>query len=209
MYPSRSPCFTSSNLPAIPSPTTCCRPRGLVWFPPRAYRVVRRPHPSRNHGVTWTSPFPSRLATTTGRIEFVNLRTGRSPPVASHPSSRRRSYLRLQSSNPTPTGTSTPLIQRARRRTRTAFLGRLFWRFLDGLERPSYKERRLLHPETEEPNAIAAVALRQADTNHPHAVTADFVELPRNIPIKVARTHPWWLNASIHRRICRIPHPIA
>src|SRR3990172_712879 len=93
-------------------------PPGLVWFSPRAYRVVRRPHPSRNHGVTWASPFPSRLATTTGRIEFVSLRTGRSPPVASHLSSRRRSYLRLQSSNPTPTGTSTPLIQRARRRTR-------------------------------------------------------------------------------------------
>src|SRR3990172_8106679 len=36
-------------------------------------------------------------------------------------------------------------------RCRTAFPGRLFWWFLEGLERPSYKERRLLHPETEEP----------------------------------------------------------
>jgi hypothetical protein len=36
-------------------------------------------------------------------------------------------------------------------RCRTAFPGRLFRRFLDGPERPSYKERRLLHPETEEP----------------------------------------------------------
>ena len=31
-----------------------------------------------------------------GRIEFVILRTGRSPPVASHPASRRRGYSRLQ-----------------------------------------------------------------------------------------------------------------
>ena len=30
------------------------------------------------------------------RIEFVILQTGRSPPVAPHPASRRRSYLRLQ-----------------------------------------------------------------------------------------------------------------
>jgi len=30
------------------------------------------------------------------RIEFVTLRTGRSPSVASHPASRRRSYSRLQ-----------------------------------------------------------------------------------------------------------------
>jgi len=31
-----------------------------------------------------------------GRIEFVILRTGRSPPVASHPASRRRSYVQFQ-----------------------------------------------------------------------------------------------------------------
>ena len=33
---------------------------------------------------------------TSGRIKFVLLRTGLSPPVAPHPASRRRSYLRLQ-----------------------------------------------------------------------------------------------------------------
>ena len=33
---------------------------------------------------------------THGRNGFVNLRTGRSPPIASHPASRRRSYRRLQ-----------------------------------------------------------------------------------------------------------------
>ena len=35
-------------------------------------------------GVSWASPFSGRLATTTGRNEFVILRTGYSPPVASH-----------------------------------------------------------------------------------------------------------------------------
>ena len=34
--------------------------------------------------------------TTPGRIEFVILWTGRSPPVALHPASRRRSYVQLQ-----------------------------------------------------------------------------------------------------------------
>src|SRR3990172_4258067 len=46
-------------------------------------------------------------------------------------------------------------------RCRTAFLGRLFWRFLDGLERPSYKERRLLHPETEEPVLLMRLQPRE------------------------------------------------
>ena len=51
---------------------------------------------------SWASPFMGRLATATGRIEFAVadqsqplLRTGRSPPVAPHPASRRRSYHRL------------------------------------------------------------------------------------------------------------------
>ena len=46
--------FHASNLPVIPSPTTCCRPRSLVWFLSEAYRAARslnRPHSSRNPGV--------------------------------------------------------------------------------------------------------------------------------------------------------------
>ena len=39
----------------------------------------------------------SRLAAASRRIEFVILRTNSSPPVAFHPASRRRSYLRLRS----------------------------------------------------------------------------------------------------------------
>ena len=39
---------------------------------------------------------PASSPVTPGRIEFVILRTGRSPPVAFHPASRRRSYVWLQ-----------------------------------------------------------------------------------------------------------------
>lgn len=41
-------------------------------------------------------PWTSRLAATPRRIGFVLLRTASSPPVAPHPASRRRSYLRLR-----------------------------------------------------------------------------------------------------------------
>src|SRR5215831_6132983 len=44
-----------------------------------------------------TSPCMSRLVAAPRRIEFVLLRTNSSPPVALHPASRRRSYLRLRS----------------------------------------------------------------------------------------------------------------
>src|ERR1700741_5601143 len=42
------------------------------------------------------SPYPCRLATNTGRIEFVILRTGSSLPVAPHLASRRRNNSSLQ-----------------------------------------------------------------------------------------------------------------
>ena len=44
-----------------------------------------------------TSPWNRRLVAALRRIEFVILRTDSSPPVALHPASRRRSYLRLRS----------------------------------------------------------------------------------------------------------------
>ena len=43
-----------------------------------------------------TSPLTSRLVVRPGRNGFVNLRTSRSPPVALHLASRRRSYFQLQ-----------------------------------------------------------------------------------------------------------------
>jgi hypothetical protein len=79
------------SLPAIPSPPTC----GCSALPghvtPR--QVEPRLLPSGNSGLHhWLagSPHPA------GRIEFVILRTGRSPPAALHPVSRRRSCSRLQ-----------------------------------------------------------------------------------------------------------------
>jgi len=44
-----------------------------------------------------TSPWYRRLVAALRRIEFVILRTDTSPPVAPHPASRRRSFLRLRS----------------------------------------------------------------------------------------------------------------
>ena len=88
--PGRSPCFMYQTFrPFRLQPPVSSR---LVWFltltPQRA-----RASPS---GKVLGLRLPSRLATTTGRIEFVILRTSRSPPVALHPLSRGRSYFRLQ-----------------------------------------------------------------------------------------------------------------
>ena len=77
------------DLPTPPSPTT---PQALdADFSryPSSHRVSRS-RGSRLHLSLAGSP------TLTGRIEFVNLRMDRSPPVAPHPASRRRSYSWLQ-----------------------------------------------------------------------------------------------------------------
>ena len=79
------------SLPAIPSPTTC----GCSALPGHAThrQVESRLLPSGNsrlHHWLAGSPHPA------GRIEFVILRTSRSPPAAPHPVSRRRSCSRLQ-----------------------------------------------------------------------------------------------------------------
>ena len=90
---------------------------GFVALPyrtaPRAVAVSPRPR-----RVIWASPLHSRLATTPGRIEFVIiLRTSRSPPIALHPASRRRSYVWLQSSDPALTRTYTSLVRSSYKRT--------------------------------------------------------------------------------------------
>jgi len=98
--------------PPLAVPGSVCFAPGLTAF--------CLDHPvCRDRTASWALPLPSRLTTTTGRIEFVILRTGRSPSVALHPLSQGRSYFRLQSSNQTLTGTSIPLIRSAHRRTRT------------------------------------------------------------------------------------------
>ena len=78
-------------------------------------------------GCFQASPCMSRLATALRRIRFVILRTAGSPPVAPHPGSRRRSYLRLRSLRPAPARTCTVLSKRPHGRTHTGE-GRYPWR---------------------------------------------------------------------------------
>ncbi len=96
----RSPLFTHSSTAPILSPTTPIRlhipfdePLSISSYP---YRVCSVHWPIARDQA---SPYLRRLAPYESRIEFnhfVNLRTGCSPSVASHPASRRRSYGRLQ-----------------------------------------------------------------------------------------------------------------
>jgi hypothetical protein len=74
--------LTPLCLPDIPPPITSCTRTSLCQSP---QRVRLFPGFTR----------PSRLAPTRRRNGFVILRAIRSPPVALHPASRRRSYLRL------------------------------------------------------------------------------------------------------------------
>jgi len=84
---------------------------GFLLFPTRPHGLgppLVLPLVSRRSRSVRASPFPSRLATTSGRFGFVILRTGCSPPVASHPASRRRSYVRLSAGERMPRGDSHP-----------------------------------------------------------------------------------------------------
>ena len=78
-----------SDLPIPPSPTT---PQTLDADFARYPSSHRVPH-SRGSRLHLS---PAGSPTLTGRIEFVILRMDRSPPVAPHPASRRRSYSWLQ-----------------------------------------------------------------------------------------------------------------
>ena len=83
---------TLSGLPTIPSPTTVspfpCRQSHTTptatGFPRAAPRQTDQVGSDRHDSEVWISPFPSRLTGGLGRNGFVLLRTGRSPPVASH-----------------------------------------------------------------------------------------------------------------------------
>ncbi len=68
------------------------RPAPMVAFSPNP----SAPWASPARAELRASPLDRRLARRYGRIEFVILRMALSPPVASHPASRRRSYIRLQ-----------------------------------------------------------------------------------------------------------------
>ena len=86
------------GLPAIPSPNTGGRSAssGQGTLPHRRVEPRELPHgssPNGNSGLGhWVAGSPHHA----GRIEFVILRTSRSPPAALHPVSRRRSPSRLQ-----------------------------------------------------------------------------------------------------------------
>ena len=92
-FPDRSPCFTHTPFRTVPSPTTLRAP--VVDF-------ARYPSPRRASKAFFlrpsvgTSPSASRLVGRVWPNRVRLLRTGRSPSVASHPASRRRSYRRLQ-----------------------------------------------------------------------------------------------------------------
>ena len=79
------------GLPTIPSPTTCGRSASSGHVTPRRVEPRLLPHgrtPNGNSGLRHSlagSPHH------TGRIEFLIVRTGRSPPAAPHPVSPRRS----------------------------------------------------------------------------------------------------------------------
>src|SRR5208337_973509 len=85
------------GLLTIPSPTTCgcCLSSGHATH----RRIAPRFHPTTGSSPNGNSGLRHSLAGSphlTGRIEFLIVRTGRSPPAAPHPVSPRRSCRRLQ-----------------------------------------------------------------------------------------------------------------
>ena len=154
------------NLPTIPSPTTPRRFDCLAWCHSRTYRHSDRSRlaaPVRQGiaGVSWASPWYGRLATTTGRIEFVILRTGLSPPDALHTPSRECSSDRLRGSSRTPTGTRTLLLQVTRNRTIPRACA---WGFLAGGKGDGERSRSLGRIRGEAPFAAPEPRLRDIDT---------------------------------------------
>ena len=112
------PLYLAFDLLTIPSSTT------VLPFPRRGFGTLLQPDepphlsPGQILSDRWErrravvgSPLASRLPDRLGRIRFVILRTGHSPPVALHPASRRRSYYRLQVRNVNLAGTCTPPIK--------------------------------------------------------------------------------------------------
>ena len=128
-FPGRLSLLIASELLTVPPPTTAV-PFRRVRFIPLQYRLgwPRRssgqtPRVGRN-AVTRSRVRPFLGVSPTGLAESSSLalRTGHSPQVALHLSSRKRSYhFRLQAGNVSLTGTSTLLFRRLHRRTR-AFL---------------------------------------------------------------------------------------
>jgi len=112
-----TPLTCGAGLPAYLTTPSCRSVSNHVALPGHRYRHASVTREFR------TSPRMSRLVAAPRRIEFVLLRTDNSPPVALHPASRRRSYLRLRSLWLPPTRTSTVLMWRLHGRTHSRARG--------------------------------------------------------------------------------------
>ena len=88
---SRAGLPASCNRPSEPSVSNH-RPAPMAALAPNP----SAPSASLAYATVWASPLGRRLARRYGRIEFLIVRMARSPLVALHPASRRRSYIRLQ-----------------------------------------------------------------------------------------------------------------
>ena len=92
-----------SNHPAGPASLSHATPQR------RGFRISR----------SWLRHYLAGSPHNKAESSSLSLRTGRSPPVASHPLSRRRSYFRLQAGERMPEEDSTSLTKHTRRRTRS------------------------------------------------------------------------------------------
>ena len=108
---------------------------------------------------------------TTGRIVFVNLRTGNSLSVALHLPSQERSYFQLMGPNQTHEGTCTLLFRRLRRRTTTDFQSVV--RGSHGLE---------VRRTSRRANAITPSLTRQRRICNANAVNSSPVKLQSSSP---------------------------
>ena len=120
--PDRSHCFMYRIFRPFRLQSPSVAPTAWPVFHSRTYRRNRseeRVPPTKQGyaGVSWASPWDCWLAATIGRIEFVILRTSRSPPDALHLPSRGRSFDRLRQPGRPPTGTRTLLVQYTCNRT--------------------------------------------------------------------------------------------
>jgi len=103
--------------------------------------------------------FPERLGD--NRLRGANrcrggrtLQVSRASPASAWFESSPPGTIRVNPPLRAPSTESVVSLRLFRFRCRTAFPGRLFWRLLDGLERPSYRKRRPLHLETEESSSL-------------------------------------------------------
>jgi len=82
------------GLPTLPSPTTCVcsASSGQGTLPHQRVGPRQLPHEPTLNGNSGLRQYLAGSPHHTGRIEFVSLRTGRSPPVAPHHASRLTSH---------------------------------------------------------------------------------------------------------------------